>query len=221
VSETTPSPGNRRHFLKSATVLVAAAACAPGTDATITTDSPRAQPLRDADLNSAQLSALAEAVLPAALGAEGQRAAVTAFVAWCDAYEPVAEEMHGYGYADVRYLPADPVPAWRAQLDALDRLAQRVHHAPFASRSRAERQALVAQATRSVRGERLPSPLTASHIAIALVSHWASSPRAWDMALGVQVAPMTCRTLDGAVQKPLPIVSAASADSGVRSGSRT
>ncbi len=205
MSRTTPSGANRREFLISATVLVAAAACTPGTDATIVTDSPRTQPLRDADFNPVQLSALADTVLPASLGTAGQRAAVTAFVAWCDGYEPVAEEMHGYGYADVRYLPADPVPAWRAQLDALDRLSQRVHHAPFASRSLAERQALVAQATRSVRGERLPSPLAANHVAIALLSHWASTPRAWDLALGVQVAPMTCRTLDGATKKPLPI----------------
>jgi hypothetical protein len=214
MSHTTPSPGNRRHFLKSATVLAAVAACAPGRDATISTDSPHAQALRDADFSPVLLSALAEAVLPTALGAAGQRAAVTAFVAWCDGYEPVAEEMHGYGYADVRYLPADPVPAWRAQLDGLERLSQRVHHAPFASRSLADRQALVMQATRSVRGERLPSPLAASHIAIALVSHWASSPRTWDLALGVQVAPLTCRTLDGGVKKPLPI--AVTPDSGSR-----
>ncbi|MCC6242550.1 MAG: hypothetical protein IT353_06895 [Gemmatimonadaceae bacterium] len=200
-----PSPENRRLFLKAATVLVAGAACAPGNDATIVSDSPASAPLRDADFPSVQLFALAEAVLPTALGAGGVRAAMTAFVRWCDGYEPVAEEMHGYGYADIRYLPADPVPAWHAQLLGLDTLSQRVHHAPFASRSVAERQALVGQATRSVRGERWPAPLAASHIAIALVGHWAASPNAWDLALGARVAPLTCRALKDGVQKPVPL----------------
>ena len=209
MSRSPSSSANRREFLKSATVLAAAAACAPGADATIATDSPSARPLRDADFNAVQLASLADAVLPATLGASGQRAAVAAFIAWCDGYEPVAEEMHGYGYSDVRYLPADPVPAWRAQLDALDRLAHKVHHASFPSRSREERQALVAQATRTIRSERLPSPLAAPHVAIALLSHWASTPNAWDLALGARVAPITCRTLGGGVQKPLPIVSVA------------
>ena len=62
-------------------------------------------------LDKELLASLGETVLPAMLGVDGQRAAIAAFATWCNEYEPVAEEMHGYGYADVRYLPADPVPA--------------------------------------------------------------------------------------------------------------
>lgn len=195
---------SRREFLKSAGVLVAATACAPGTGSDEQATDTRGRSTRASQLGGAALDALGEAVLPATLGAAGQRAAVAAFVAWCDGYDPVAEEMHGYGYADIRYLPPDPAPAWRAQLDGLDVLARRVHHAAFTTLSVDQRRALVRMATRSARGERLPSPLSASHVAIALVAHWASSPNAWNLALGVDVSPTTCRPLDDATRKPGP-----------------
>ena len=196
MTDDTNHGANRREFLKSAGILVAAAACAPGSERAEPATVARTPDTRSADFNGPQLTALAETVLPTALGAQGQREAVAAFVAWCDEYEPVAEEMHGYGYADVRYLPPDPVPAWQAQLDGLDVLAHRVHHTSFVGLGVADRSGIVAMATRTARAERLPSPLAASHIAIALLAHWASSPPAWNLALGVTVSPTTCRPLD-------------------------
>jgi len=199
----------RRQFLKTAGVLVAGAACSPSADTpdAVTTgaDTERDGASRMQGFAGPTLTALGDTMLPAALGADGQRAAVTAFVQWCAGYEPVAEEMHGYGYADVRYLPPDPVPAWRAQLDALELLAQRVHHRPFVQLEPAARQALVGMATRSARGDRLPSPLAASHVALALLAHWASTPDAWNRAFGVEVSPATCRTLGEATQAPRAI----------------
>lgn len=156
-------------------------------------------------LDKELLSALGETVLPAMIGADARRAAIAAFTTWCNEYEPVAEEMHGYGYADVRYLPADPVPAWQAQLHGLDLLAQHVHHTKFVTLTPADRSAIVGRATRRARGDRLPAPLSADHVAVALLAHWASSPAAWDLALGVAVTPSTCRALGDATRKPLPI----------------
>jgi len=197
-----PRPG-RREFLKTAGLLVAAAACAP------TREHARTDHVDDAEhhpratgFDSALLASLGAAVLPASLGADGQRTAVAAFVAWCEGYEPVAEEMHGYGYADIRYLPADPVPAWRAQLDGLETLAQRVHHAAFASLDLAQRQQLVEMALRDAPGADLSSPLGAHHVATALLAHWSSSPDAWNLAMGVVVSPLTCRPLAAALAKP-------------------
>lgn len=196
---------NRRDFLKSASALVAAA-CAPGTGADAPAAATSGTPgARHAPFNTTLLASLGATVLPASLGADGQTAAVAAFVKWCDGYDPVAEEMHGYGYADIRYLPADPVPAWHAQLDGLDRLAQRVHKKAFATLDLAQRQALVGMVTRDVRGDRLPAPLDASHVAVALLAHWASQPDAWNRALGVSVSPNSCRPLADAIRKPLPV----------------
>ena len=200
----------RRDFLKSAGILLATAACGPGVDAEATsgvgTESPESVK-RVARLDGAALDALGEAMLPSSLGMDGQREAVAAFVAWCDGYDPVAEEMHGYGYADIRYLPADPVPAWRAQLDGLEILAQRLHGSSFSTIPVDQRRALVSRTTLGARGDRLPSPLAASHVAIALMSHWAASPNAWNLALGVAVSPTTCRSLDKVKDKPSPVVS--------------
>lgn len=204
---------SRRTFIKTAGLL--ASATVAGTSA-CTTESlaDRAQGGKNAPeprertkgFDDEQLRALAEAVLPATLGADGQHAATAAFVSWADGYDPVAEEMHGYGYSDVRYLPADPSPAWRAQLDALDTLAQRTKGKRFAALDRTAREEVLSAVLRRERNsDRLPAPLGASHIAIALLAHWASSPDAWNLALGVRVSPGACRTLDGATRKPLPI----------------
>jgi hypothetical protein len=154
------------------------------------------------------LDALASTVLPASLGAAGVRAATDRFVAWADGYDPVAEEMHGYGYSDIRYLPADPSPAWRAQLDALDALSRKTQRVPFARGTAEQRTTVLEAALRAESGERLPSPLAAQHIALALLAHWSASPDAWNLALGAQVSPGTCRKLDDALRAPLPLAPA-------------
>ena len=205
-----PRPG-RREFLKAAGIFVAAAACAPtrgDSDQRAANAEPAEHHPRTTGFDAALLASLGATVLPASLGTAGQSAAVAAFVSWCEGYEPVAEEMHGYGYADIRYLPSDPVPAWRAQLDGLDLLAQRVHHTRFTALDLAARQTLVAMALRDSPGADLSSPLGAHHIATALLAHWSSSPDAWNLAMGVSVSPLTCRPLAAATQKPAALPAA-------------
>ena len=196
----------RRAFLKTAGAIATGIAastlgCAPSADRNTA-----ANP--DEPLDRALLHALADVTLPDELGTSAKQGAVDAFVAWINAYEPVAEEMHGYGYADVRYLPADPAPAWQAQLRALDTLAQKTKRSGFAKLGTAARRDVLAIALRGDRGDRLPAPLSARHVAVALVAHWASTPAAWNMAMGVDVSPGACRPLDGATRKPLPIAKA-------------
>ncbi len=212
------SATSRRNFLRTAGTLAAtaaasgtlgAAACAPIDRAPGNPASAAGGAARAHGFDRTQLNALGEVLLPGALGADGRAAAIAAFVEWVDGYEPVAEEMHGYGYADVRYLPADPAPAWRAQLTALDLLAQRTRGKEFAALDVPAREAIVTMALRDVRGDRLPPPLEASHIALALLAHWASSPDAWNRALGVEVSPGTCRPLADATRAPLPMAAGA------------
>lgn len=206
----------RRGFLKAAgaaaasavagSAAVATAACSPPAEQDARQSAFGASIQRSVGFNRALLDQLGDAILPDSLGAPGRLAAVGAFVQWVDAYEPVAEEMHGYGYADVRYLPADPAPGWRSQLDALDTLARKSQQKPFAELDVTARRAVVAAAIAGTRETAMPDPLGASHVAIALLAHWAASPAATDLALGVQVAPLTCRPLAGAITRPLPIV---------------
>ncbi len=191
---------SRRSFFKTA------GAIASGVAATTVACAPNeAAASRTTGFDRTLLDPLAEVVLPQELGRDGRKAAVDAFVAWVDGYDPVAEEMHGYGYSDIRYLPADPAPAWRAQLQGLDTLAQRSRGAPFAKLDAAGRTAVLATALGSERGGRLPAPLDARHVAVALLAHWASTPGAWNLALGADVSPGACRPLDAATRKPLPV----------------
>jgi Gluconate 2-dehydrogenase subunit 3/TAT (twin-arginine translocation) pathway signal sequence len=200
-------PDGRREFLKAASVLAAGAALG---GCELQTHIPENAPSANASdrvtgLDRALLASVADVVLPAELGQKGRDAAVGAFIAWVDGYEPVAEEMHGYGYADIRYLPADPAPAWRAQLSALDLLAKKSRQTPFARLSESAREELLHAAVSTDRGDRLPDPLAAQHVAVALLAHWASSPDAQDLALGARVQGGNCRVLGDANARPLPI----------------
>jgi hypothetical protein len=199
------TPGaNRRDFLKTASLLTAAAAAGTGCEIS-DRDTTTSRGTREVGFDRGLLDAVASAVLPASLGTAGILAATDRFVAWVDGYEPVAEEMHGYGYSDVRYLPADPAPAWRAQLAALEVLARKTQRRPFAELDLAQRRTVLEASLRPERGERLPSPLSARHVALALLAHWASRPEAWNRALNAQVSPQSCRPLEGAARKPLPL----------------
>ncbi len=207
-------PTSRRGFLKVAGVAAAgAAATAAGATTACTPASQREESSAAArgtrrgatDLDRRTLDALGEVILPGVLGAAGRKAAIDAFVAWVDGYEPVAEEMHGYGYADIRYLPADPAPAWRAQLDALDLLARKTRRTAFADGDAATRLEVVTTALNAVRSPRLPDPLGAPHVAVALLAHWTASSGARDLAFGVQIGAGTCRSLDGVTARPLPL----------------
>ena len=200
-------PSDRRSFLKVAGAIAAAAATsgcraethAPDTATTNAND-------RVIGFDRLLLDAVGEVVLPSELGAKGRDVAIGQFVQWVDAYDPVAEEMHGYGYSDIRYLPPDPAPAWRAQLAALDLLAKKTKQKAFPKLPLDARRELIGIALKGAAGDRLPAPLEANHIALALVSYWASSPDAWDLALGAKVLPNSCRVLGDANAKPLPIM---------------
>ncbi len=198
-------PNSRRTFLKLAGVLAAGSAAG----CQLETRNPEAQAVPGADRSTGfdrnVLDALAEIVLPSELGPKGRDAATGAFIVWADGYSPVAEEMHGYGYADIRFLPPDPSPTWRSQLEALDLLAKKPQQKSFAQLAPAARRAVLDVALKGHGGERLPAPLDATHIAIALLAHWASSPDAWDLAYGAKITPDSCRTLAEATPRPLPI----------------
>ncbi len=200
------TPSTRRTFLKVASALAAGTAAGCQFETRIPDAQSSSATDRSTGFDRSILDAMAEVVLPGELGSKGRDVATGAFVAWADGYQPVAEEMHGYGYADIRYLPPDPSPGWRSQLEALDLLARRSRQQkPFAQLAPAARREVLDVALKGHGGQRLPAPLDATHIAIALLAHWASSPDAWDLAFGAKISPESCRTLGDANAKPLPI----------------
>ena len=194
-------PSDRRAFLKAAAALTAATAIP-----TPILAQPTEQQQSRRILDRALLAALADTVLPESLGAAAHARTVRDFTAWIGAYTPVAEEMHGYGNAEITYTPADPAPNWSAQLEALDLYARQTRRKGFVALPLPERRDVVRRQLASVRNAALPSnPLTAPHVAVALLSYWATSPGAHDAAYGARILRGECRGLGNVARKPLPL----------------
>jgi gluconate 2-dehydrogenase subunit 3-like protein len=154
---------------------------------------------------NAALGALADAVLPSELGSAGAARASSEFQQWMDGYQPGAEANHGYGTGKIERLPADPRPAWHAQLAALDAEARRAGGQSFASLPRDRRQALVRTVLAGERGEALPNPLAARHIALALLAHFYDSPAATDLCYNAEIGRQLCRPLAAQQRQPVPL----------------
>ena len=155
--------------------------------------------------NASQLAALAAAVLPAELGSTGMSRAVADFQRWMDGYRPGAEINHGYGTGRIERLEADPRPQWRSQLSALDADARRAGGQSFAALTVEQRQAIVRTALAGERGETLPSPLAARHVALALLAHFYESPLATDLCYESQIGRQQCRPLAAQRQQPVAL----------------
>lgn len=154
---------------------------------------------------NAALLALGDAILPAELGTAGVTRAVAEFQQWIDGYQPGAEANHGYGTGKIERLTADPRPQWRTQLTAFDADARRNGAQSFAALPRDGRQALVRTALAAERGDSLPAPLAASHIALALLGHFYDSPAATDLCYEVQIGRQLCRPLPAQRQQPVAL----------------
>jgi hypothetical protein len=202
---------SRRDFLRDLTARAAVTAVAAGAGGM----APRpvvagtlgaAPPPPARTLDATLLGAVGTAVLPESLGGAGQRRAVAAFSGWLAQYTPVAEAMHGYGDAEITYTPPDPAPGWQAQLAALELLARQSRGRGFAALSVAARREVLTVALRGHGGTRLPaSPLEATHVAVALLAHWAASTEATDLAHGARIMAGQCRLLSTTTRPPLPL----------------
>ena len=187
---------DRRTFLKRTSAALGAVVVGP------------ALPMDGADherqgrrLDPALLRSVAEVVLPSELSAGAREEAVADFEYWADEYEPVAEMNHGYGTDVIRYGPPDPIPAWTAQLAALQLEAQQRSSTGFADLDMDARRTLLEGQTLDT-DDGLPSPLRAQHIAVALMAHWFRSPDAIDRCYDRRIAERRCRSIDTAQAEP-------------------
>ena len=190
---------SRRRFLKQSVATVAAAsvtACAPEEGR----DSPRLD-TPPAPLPSTTLRAVAQAVLPAELGHDGQQRAVAAFVRWSDGLEPVAELAHPYLVPETRYSGPDPRPGWTAQLQGLEKESRSRFGSDLPDLDIRTRRTLLTRAVEQT-GSGLGTPANANHVAIALMAHFFASPLATDLCYRRTIAKQQCRGLDGATAEP-------------------
>lgn len=152
------------------------------------------------------LDALGEVVLPSELGTSGIAREVDAFRRWMSDYRAGVELLHGYGTSALSFAPPTPATRWASQLSSLDATARRSRRRPFASLAMSDRQQLVREALASIDVAGLPPVGRAPHVAIALLSHFYSSPEAGNLCYGARIDRRTCRPLADQRRRPLPTV---------------
>ncbi len=163
-------------------------------------------PVQRQGLDDPLLLALASAVLPAELGTDGMRNAATQLQTWIRDYLPGAERNHAYGSARIQTTGADPAPRWSTQLRSLETDARAAHNQAFTALGVAERRALVRAQLAPLQANAIPGDVAgASHVALALLASFYSSPQATDLCYEAQIGKNSCRPLATSAQRPVPL----------------
>lgn len=167
--------------------------------------SPELAPPQQSSLDATMVARVAEAVLPAELGDDGFKRVSRGFTRWLAEYRPGVELVHPYGSTNLRQTGESPATRWRAQLGALEREARARHRRGFSALTREQRRELVTAALTAGRATRLPEPLDADHVALALLAWYFASPDAIDLCYGKRIGRNQCRPLVNAAREPLPL----------------
>ncbi len=182
-----------------------AAEGAPGSSAPLAA-SGQAQAAEIRGLEARALRPLADVVLPAELGAARIERATAAFARWIAGYREGEELLHPYGSERIGTTGPSPAAGWAAQLVALDAAARATHGSAFASLTVEQRTAVVTDAlSRVPYGARVPAPLAAPHVSLALVAHFLESSDAVNLAYGRVIDPRQCRPLAASPREPVAI----------------
>jgi hypothetical protein len=156
-------------------------------------------------LDGAMVRSVAEVVLPAELGNDGFARVGRAFSEWARGYRAGVELVHPYGSTTLRQTGESPTPRWRSQLVALDGEARARHQRGFTALTKEQRRELVTAAFANERANRLPDPLQADHVAMALMAWYFASPEAADLCYNARINRNQCRPLVNAPRQPLPL----------------
>jgi hypothetical protein len=196
---------SRRSFLAWAAGLSATLGFGRSRRLAAATDGTDRTTAQGALLDTALIARLGEVMLPSELGPDGIARVSRAFTTWISGYRAGAEVVHPYGSPSIEFTPASPASRWREQLGALDRAAREGHGRSFGTLARADREALVRAALATERLDRLPDPLSANHVAVALASFYFTSPDAHDLCYRARIGRRQCRPLVNSPREPLPL----------------
>jgi hypothetical protein len=163
-------------------------------------------PAGAAGLSVPALLPLAHAVLPAELGAPGIERAATAFSRWIGGYREGEELLHPYGSERLSATGPSPAPKWAAQLVALNNEGTARHGRPFRDLTLDQRTDVVQGVLDGVQyTARVPAPLAAPHVALALVAHFLQSPEATNLAYLREIDAKKCRPLAASPNVPVTL----------------
>lgn len=156
-------------------------------------------------LDAALVKGVADAVLPSELGNDGIATVSRAFTQWIGGYRPGVELVHPYGSTELRQTGESPIGRWRSQLAALNSAARDKHRKAFPALTREQKRELVMSALGTERLNRLPDPLQATHVAMALLAWYFATPGAVDLCYNAKIDRNQCRPLVHASRQPLPL----------------
>ena len=148
--------------------------------------------------DEATMRALARAILPSELGADGAARVARDFQRWIDGYRENVEMLHGYGTSALEVTKPSPRAKWAAQLESLRRSG-------FNAKSADARRSLIAQALAAEKLDRIPDVASAPHVALGLLAFFYDSSEANDLCHEARIGRETCRPLVAASRKPLPL----------------
>lgn len=143
--------------------------------------------------------ALALAVLPSELGAQGAARVARDFQKWIDGYRENAELVHGYGTSALSFTKPSPRAKWAAQLETLRR-------AGFNTTTVENRRAILTSVLATEKLVRMPDVADAPHVAIGLLVFWYGSSEANDVCHHARIGRETCRPLAAQARQPLPLL---------------
>lgn len=158
-----------------------------------------------AALDGAMVRSVAEVVLPAELGNDGFARVSRNFAAWATGYRQGVELVHPYGSSQLRLTGESPLAKWRSQLAALDGDARARHQRRFSALTREQRRELITSVIENEKVNRLPDPLQANHVSMALLAWYFGTPEAADLCYNARIGRNQCRPLVNAPRQPLPL----------------
>lgn len=144
------------------------------------------------------MRALALAILPSELGADGTARVARDFQRWIDDYRENAELVHGYGTSALQFSRPSPRATWAAQLESLNQKG-------FNGKTVGQRRLVIQNALANEKVDRMPDVASAPHVAVALLAFYYGSSEAADLCFRARIGRETCRPLAGVSRKPLPL----------------
>jgi hypothetical protein len=155
----------------------------------------------------ATLNAVAEVVLPGAIGDAGRTAAVDRFVRWVKDYREGADRGHSYGSSTLSQRSGpSPAAKYPAQFAALDEQARARGSASFAALAMAQRREILEAALdQPQRVTNLPGRPNGANLVADFMGYYFTSGDGYDLAYDAAIGRDTCRGLEGSDRAPAPL----------------
>lgn len=171
-----------------------------------------ALPLMRVDLRADELNAghvfvlrdVATSVLPSALGAKGQDAAVDAFLRWIRDYKEGVPLSHGYGEPRLVRSGPSPAPGYGTQITALQQAASE-RGGRFGALPLDARRAILDAAFTAAGVQSLPARPDGKHVVADLMAHYFRSSAANDLCYNARIGRNTFRAIRVTTVRPRPL----------------